>query len=121
MLITSASNVQFLLFSEVTSGFFISFLPFKRVSNLEHYSIIITKLHSHLIRMQKSHLHGTSLGEEFNTAILYCGTKWISECLHTLYHIFVFYVDSNVPTVDRSLLSIRTSISLLVMKSPVVE
>ena len=76
---------------KVTSDFCTSSLPFKRVGNLEHYSIIITKLHSHLIKMQKSHLHGTSLGE-FHSAILHCSTKWISKCLHTHYHIFMCFM-----------------------------
>lgn len=78
--------------SEVTSGFSTSPLPYKQVSNLEHYSVIMTKLHSHLAKMQKSHLHGTSLGEEFHTAILHCRTKWISKCLHTYYRIFMRFM-----------------------------
>lgn len=66
--------------------------PCKQVSNLEHYGVIMTKLHSHLVKMQKSHLHGTSQGEEFHTAILRCRTKWISECLHTYYRIFMCFM-----------------------------
>lgn len=80
------------LSSENTPDFCTSPLPYQQVSNLEHHSIIMTKLHSRLLKMQKSHLHGTSQGEEFHPAILHCRTKWIFKCLHTYYHIFMCFM-----------------------------
>lgn len=104
--------------------FYTSYLPYKQVSNLEHYSIIMTELHSHLIRMQKSHLRGTSLGEDINIAILYCRTKWISKCFHTYYHIFMFfYIGILLQWIGlcNTELSRDTSSTYLVMKLPAVE
>lgn len=80
---------------------------------------------THLVELKKSHLHGTSLGAEFRTAISHCRTKWISKCFHSHYPIFMCFIQTAVLLLWGGLrnfeLSIGISISLLVMKSPVVE
>lgn len=74
---------------------------------------------------KKSHLHGASLGEELHTAILHCRTKWISKCLHSYYHIFMCFMQTAILPPWIGLcnieLSIGTSVSLLIMKSPAFE